>query len=135
MKNNKKTAIIAVIVLVILVAAAAIIYQVTRPETNAGAKNITVEIQHVDGTTRTVEINTDEEYLRGALEQENLISGTESEFGLWITTVDGYTADESNEEWWGYTKGGAYVETGVDTTVIADGDSFELTLNVGYDSF
>ena len=58
--------------------------------------------------------------------------GTQSEFGLYITTVDGYTADESAQEWWCLTKGGQSVNTGVDSTPIADGDAFELTLTTGW---
>ena len=74
----------------------------------------------------------DEEYLGPALQSEGLIDGTQSEFGLYITTVDGYTADESAQEWWCLTKGGQSVNTGVDSTPIADGDAFELTLTTGW---
>jgi hypothetical protein len=45
-------------------------------------------------------------------------------------TDDGETADDSQEQWWGFTKSGEYVETGVDATDIEDGDHFEFTLNV-----
>ena len=83
-------------------------------------------------SSRTVELDTDEEYLGPALQSEGLIDGTQSEFGLYITTVDGYTADESAQEWWCLTKGGQSVNTGVDSTPIADGDAFELTLTTGW---
>lgn len=46
--------------------------------------------------------------------------------------MDGYTADESAQEWWCLTKGGQSVNTGVDSTPIADGDAFELTLTTGW---
>ena len=42
------------------------------------------------------------------------------------------TADKSKEEWWCITKGGQAVMTGISTTPFADGDTFELTLTVGY---
>lgn len=99
----------------------------------SGGKTITVDVTHLDGSTKTYEIKTDEEFLRGALEQEDLVEGTESDYGLWITTVDGETADDAQEQWWGFTKSGEFVDTGVDTTPIEDGDHFEFTLNVGYD--
>ena len=72
------------------------------------------------------------EYLRGALEQEALIAGEESDYGLFVKTVDGVTADDANQEWWCFTKGGEMLETGVDSTPIADGDTFEITLTQGY---
>ena len=42
------------------------------------------------------------------------------------------TADDSQQQWWCFTKGGEMLETGVDTTPIADGDAFEITLTEGY---
>ena len=133
MKQNKKFVIILSCVLVVLVAAFALIYAMTRPETNVGDKTITVEIISADGTSKEFEINTDAEFLRGALEEKDLVAGDESEFGLFVKTVDGYTANEANQEWWCFTKGGEQLFTGIDTTPIADGEHYEITLTVGYD--
>ena len=107
-----------------------------KQETQQGAKTITVDIVTPAGdttNTKTVTIHTDAEYLRGALDEQKLIEGTESEYGIYIKTVDGITANEENQEWWCITKGGETLFTGADTTPIADGDHFELTLTVGYD--
>ncbi len=107
-----------------------------KKETQQGAKTITVDIVTPAGettTTKTVTIHTDAEFLRGALDQEKLIAGDESEYGIYIKTVDGITANEANQEWWCITKGGETLFTGADSTPIADGDHFELTLTVGYD--
>ena len=133
MKQNKKFVIILSCVLVVLVAAFALIYAMTRPETNVGDKTITVEIISADGTSKEFEINTDAEFLRGALEEKDLVAGDESEFGLFVKTVDGYTANEANQEWWCFTKGGEQLFTGIDTRPIADGEHYEITLTVGYD--
>lgn len=133
MKQNKKLVIILSCVLVVLVAAFALIYAMTRPETNVGDKTITVEIISADGTSKEFEINTNAEFLRGALEEKDLVAGDESEFGLFVKTVDGYTANDSNQEWWCFTKGGEQLFTGIDTTPIADGEHYEITLTVGYD--
>ena len=133
MKQNKKSVIILSCVLVVLVAAFALIYAMTRPETNVGDKTITVEVIFSDGTSKEHTINTDAEYLRGALEEKDLVAGDESEFGLFVKTVDGVTANEANQEWWCFTKGGEQLFTGIDTTPIADGEHYEITLKVGYD--
>ena len=98
----------------------------------AGAKTITVQVV-ADGEVKSEHsIGTDAEYLRGALEEAGLVAGEDSEYGLFITQVDGIAADEARQEWWCITKGGKDVMTGVDSTPIADGDTFELTLMVGY---
>ena len=129
--NKRTKTILSLVALVAVVAVFVGVYLATRPETVAGEKHITVELVGKD-SSRTVELDTDEEYLGPALQNEGLIEGTESEFGLFVTTVDGYTADDSAQEWWCFTKGGESVNTGVDTTPIADGDAFEITLTTGY---
>ena len=102
-----------------------------RGNLQEGAKTITFVINGKDAS-RSVEIHTDREYLGEALADEKLVEGTESEYGLFVTTVDGYTADDSVQEWWCFSKGGEDLSTGVDTTPIADGDTFEATLKTGW---
>ena len=80
----------------------------------------------------TFTITTDAEYLRGALESINLIAGSESEYGLFVTTVNGVTADDSKQQWWCFTKDGEMLQTGVDSTPIANGEHYEITLTEGY---
>ncbi len=130
MKNKK--AMIAVILLVVLVAVAAACWFAFGEKAVAGSKTITVDVIHKDGSTNTFEIKTDAEYLRDALEPEGLVAGNESEYGMYILTVDGETVDESNQEWWGYTRSGEQVNYGIDTCPIADGEHYEFTLNVGW---
>ncbi len=130
-KQNRKI-VISAIVLVVLVAAFALVYVFTRPDTTVGDKTITVQIVY-DNVDKTVAIQTDAEYLRGALDEKQLVAGDNTEYGLYIKTVDGRTADDSKQEWWGVTKGGEMVMSGVDTTPIADGEAYELTLNKGFE--
>ena len=129
--KNKKT-LVAVLALVVLVAVAVVCWAAFGPKSVEGSKTITVDVTHSDGTLNTFEIHTDEEFLRGALEQEGLVEGTESEYGLYVLSVDGETVDEANQEWWGYTKSGEQVNYGVDTCPIADGDHYEFSFNVGW---
>lgn len=112
-KNNK--GIIALIIVLVLAAAALVIWQTNKRETQQGGKEITINVDHLNGDDTTFTIHTDEEYLRGALEQEDLIEGTESEYGLYVLTVDGETADESEQQWWGYSVNGTFAELGVDS--------------------
>lgn len=131
-KNNKKQMITWGIILLAVIAILSVVYITFMPKGQEGTKDVKVEVVYADETTKTFKIKTNEEFLRGALEQENLIAGTDGEFGLFVLTVDGVTAKESNQEWWCMTKGGEMLMTSVDQTPIADGDHFEITLTVGY---
>ena len=130
-KNNKK-GLIALAVVLVLAVAALIVWQVNKPEPQKGSKEITVNVDHLNGDDTSYTIYTDAEYLSGALEQENLIEGTESEYGLYVLTVDGETADESEQQWWGYSVNGTFAELGVDSQPVADGDVYDFVLNVGW---
>ena len=58
-------------------------------EAEADEVTITVSVTHADGSEKEFVITTEALNLRGALEQENLVQGDESEYGLFVTTVDG----------------------------------------------
>ncbi len=130
--KNKKIIVIGLIVLAALIAIFAAVYFLVINPPVSGDKTITVEIIHADQTEKTVEINTDAEYLRQALEEKDLIEGTESEYGLFVLTVDGETVNGDNQEWWCFTENGESLMTGVDMTPIEDGDQFEITFTVGF---
>ena len=101
-------------------------------QADAETKEITLKVVHGDGSEKEFPISTTAETLGEALEAEGLIAGEESSFGLFVTTVDGETVDDANQEWWCLTKGGEMATTGVDSTEISDGDVYELTFTVGY---
>lgn len=129
---KKKNTIIAAVVLILVVVAAGLLYMKFKPKTTEGEKKITVTVIHADESEKTFEYDTDVEYLGEILLKEKLIEGEKGQYGLYIQTVDGETADESKQQWWCITKGGEMVNTAVDTTPIQDGDQFELTLKEGY---
>ena len=128
----KKKALVGVVVLVVVCLLAAVVYQTTRPEPAAGEKEITVVVVHGDGTEAEFQYQTDAEYLGQVLTDNGLVGGTESAYGLFITTVDGETADEGLQQWWCITRDWEMLSTGADQTPIADGEQYELTLTEGY---
>lgn len=128
--NNKKAKIIAGILLVLLVAAVILAYVFLSPSGTAGSKTIVFQVTHSDGSTKEFEISTGSENLRGALEQEALISGDESAYGLFVTSIDGETADDGQRQWWCFTKDGEMLNTGVDDTMIADGEHYEAAIAI-----
>ena len=127
---REKKNILALAALVLAAALMLGLWRVTRPQTQAGEKTVTVEVVHGDGRRAEFTYVTGQEYLGVLLLEEGLISGEEGPFGLYITAVDGETAQDSLNQWWCVTKGGERVDTGADLTPIADGDRFELTLSV-----
>ena len=96
-------------------------------EFGTGAKAVTVEVRAEDKAV-TFTINTDKETLGDALLEHSLISGEKGPYGLYVKTVNGITADyETNKSYWSLSKDGGYMTTGVDSTEISDGESYELT--------
>ena len=130
--QNKRVVIISLIALIVAVGVFVAAYMLLRDKPAEGTKNISVEIVYADGSDKTVDIKTDAEYLKKALDEKNLIAGSGTGEMFFITTVDGVEANEANQEWWSITKDGEWVMTGVSTTPIEDGDHFELTLTVGW---
>ena len=127
----RKPLVIAAIVLAVLCLFVGCSNAASKSEA-AGAKSYTLTVVDAEGKETVHELSTDEEMLGAALLSAGLIEGSESEYGLFVTKVDGIEADSANEEWWCLTKGGETVMTGVDSTPVADGDKFEFTLTVGY---
>lgn len=134
MKNNKKLiqSFIAIGILAVVIIIMLFTYNQLKPQGIKGAKEIVVAIVIPEEETTEIKLNTEAKFLRQALEEKQLIKGMESEFGLFITEVNGRTADDAKEEWWCITKNQAQLDYGVDTIEIADGDHYEITLLSGY---
>ena len=129
---KKKSTFILAAVLIALCILAGGLYLQFKPKTTAGEKEITVSVIHGSQEEKNFTYQTDAEYLREVLEENSLAEGEESQYGLFITTVDGETADDSKQQWWCITKAGEQVNTSADQTPVQDGDQFELTLKEGY---
>ena len=92
-----------------------------------GAKTVKVKVI-VGEQSVTFTIKTDAETLGDALLAHNLIAGDQGDFGLYVKVVNGITADyDVDQSYWGFSKNGEYMMTGVDGTAIADGEVYELT--------
>ncbi len=130
--TQKKKALALVGVAIVVVAVMIAAWVNFGPAATAGEKDLGLTIVYADGTSDEMAFTTDAEFLRQALEEQDLIEGEESEYGLFVKTVNGVTADDANQEWWCFTKDGEMLMTGVDSTPIADGEHYEITLAVGY---
>ena len=139
MNEEKKAApnrklIIGVVCVALLAVVMFVVWRLNGPQTQAvaGAKGITVQVAHKDGSSKDFDLHTDQEFLGRALVEGNVVEDNQSAYGLYILTADGETADADSQEWWQITKSGEYLMTGADETPIADGDHYELTLTVGW---
>lgn len=96
-------------------------------EFGEGATTVTVKVEAEEQSV-TFTIHTDKETLGDALLEHDLIAGEESEYGLYVKTVNGMLADyDVDQTYWAFTKGGEMMMVGVDGAEIADGESYELT--------
>ena len=92
-----------------------------------GQTDFSLLVVDQEGTEYTFQVHTDQETVGAALVEEGLIAGEEGAYGLYITSVLGMTADyEADQSYWAFYINGDYANTGVDTTTILSGDSYEL---------
>ena len=97
---KKKGIVAAVIALIVVCIAAGLLYVKFKPGTTEGAKEVKITVVHGDGEEKEFTYHTDREYLGEVLQDNELIAGEESDYGLYILTVDGETADEAKQQWW-----------------------------------
>lgn len=80
-----------------------------------------------EGTETQFEIHTDKETVGEALSELGLIAGEEGEYGLYVKTVNGITADyDKDGVYWAFYINGEYAQTGIDATAITEGDNYSL---------
>ncbi len=72
-----------------------------------------------EGTETAFEIHTDETIVGDALMAHDLIAGDEGDYGLYVKSVNGITADfQTDGSYWAFYIDGEYAMTGVDVTEI-----------------
>jgi hypothetical protein len=98
-------------------------------EFGKGAKTVTVKVV-ADGQELTFTLHTDKENLEDALVEHNLIDGDVDVYGMYIKKVNGIVADyDTDKTYWAITKSGEDT-LGAKSTIIADGDCYEITKTV-----
>ena len=90
-----------------------------------------VVVTDQDSTEATFEYTSDAETVGEALLALELIAGDESDYGLYVTSVGGITADWDTEKaYWAFYIAGEYAQTRVDSTEIVAGTTYELVKTV-----
>lgn len=126
MKGKK---IAGIVLLVVLIAAMAVTFIVYREKSVEGEKNIAIEVVMQDETSTVYEVDTDAEYLIGAMEEADGLTfhGEEGPYGMSISTINGVRADYTLDgAYWGFYVNGDYCNYGVSQQPVEDGDTFRI---------
>lgn len=128
-KKETMKLVIGLAILAVLVGLLGAAYAVFGPKPVKGAKTITIEVVDNEKSSTVYTVNTDAEYLRQAMEEaEGLeFSGTESEYGLMLETVNGLRAVYSEDgAYWSIMVNGEYGMYGMDSQPVADKDAYQI---------
>lgn len=133
MKNNKNVIISTIVILAVAVGLFFGYKTYKNSQIQVGSKSISVVvIDDRNSVNKEFTHKTDAEMLGTALDEMNLIEGEDSEFGRYVTTVSGITADMNASEWWKFTINGQDSVSGIDSTPIKDGDKIEFIFTIGW---
>jgi len=97
-----------------------------------GDKLFYFNVTFSDGETSSYAVHTDAETVGDALVDLDLIAGDESEYGLYVKTVEGETLDyDKDQMYWAFYEGDEYAMNGVDATNITDGATYAFVATKG----
>lgn len=92
-----------------------------------GSVQFSLEVVDGEGNTELFTVNTDKKTVGEALLDCGLVAGEESEYGLYVKTVNGVTADyDVDKTYWAFYIDGEYAMTGVDQTDVTPGTTYSF---------
>ncbi|MCI8785818.1 MAG: DUF4430 domain-containing protein [Eubacterium sp.] len=92
-----------------------------------GEKKFDFTVVDADGNETQFEIHTDQETVGAALSELGVIEGEDSEYGLFVKTVNGITVDfDQDGKYWAFYVDGNYAESGVDVTPVTEGEHYSF---------
>lgn len=99
--------------------------EIQNQELGQGQTTFTFTVVDEQGQEETYQIHTDQTTVGDALVELGLIDGEESEYGLYVKTVNGITVDYNTDgRYWAFYVDGAYAQTGVDSTQVTEGATY-----------
>lgn len=106
--------------------------QVETTSLGEGQTQFAFVVVDADGNETAFDIHTDKSTVGEALLDLQLIAGDDSEYGLYVKTVNGITADfDTDGTYWAFYINDEYAATGVDATDIAPGSTYTFKVEAG----
>ncbi len=97
-----------------------------------GSKTFYFEVTDKDGGTSSYAVHTDADSVGQALLDLKIIDGSDSDYGLYVTTVNGQTLDwDADQMYWAFYENGEYASAGVDQTPITEGATYAFVATAG----
>lgn len=133
MKNMTLRKILSVAMVLVLIAAMALNFAgCSSKDTTGGEKSFTFIVTDLEGNDTSFDVTSAKKTVGEALQDEGLISGEVGDYGLYVDTVNGITADwDKDQTYWAFFIDGEYATTGVDQTDITDGATYSFVLTKG----
>ena len=135
MQTARFKRVLSLILCMVLIAAMALFSGCSgkdEPVADVSTKSFTFIVVDADGSEETFEITTDADTVGEALLDEGLIAGEESQYGLYVKTVNGLTVDYDRDgAYWSFYVDGEYAMSGADTTEIEDGQTYSFKVEKG----
>lgn len=101
-------------------------------ELGQGNTQFKFAVTDADGKVENFVIKTDKTTVGDALLDVELISGSDSEYGLMVDTVNGIKADYNTDKaYWAFYINGEYAQTGVSATEIAADTEYSFVYTKG----
>ncbi len=134
MQNTKLSKSLSLFLCMVLIAATALFAtgcgdtsQNNASVLGEGDTSFTFTVTDADGNESSYEIHTDKTTVGEALLELGLIDGEDSEYGLYVKTVNGITVDyDTDGKYWAFYIDGEYASTGVDSTDITEGSTYSF---------
>lgn len=132
MKNaiNKKSRFASLILVVLIAAMVLSLAACGRKDegsASAGTKSFSFEVVDPDGNTETFDVTSDKATVGEALMDQGLIAGEDSQYGLYVKTVNGLSLDyETDGMYWAFYINGEYGMSGCELTEIEDGATYSF---------
>lgn len=104
--------------------------QITLPvadgaDIGSGAVSFTTSVTGKDGKAISFTVRTDKETVGEALLELGIIAGDTTEYGLYVKSVNGETADyDTDGAYWAFYIGDQYAPVGVDMASIEEGATY-----------
>ena len=94
-----------------------------------GEKEFEFSVKYENGETEKCIVKTDKKTVGDALLENEIITGEDGPYGLYVKSVNGAVADfDKTGTYWAFYVNGEYATSGVDSTEIKDGEKYSFEI-------